>query len=87
MVRRDVEIVAVDRGLHRRIVVEHQRRPGVLQELRLAGGRLDDAAVGREVAAQHRERAFGIDRIVDGADHVVVVDLGALDVLAQASCR
>ena len=29
----DVEIVAVDRFLHRRIVVEHQRRAGVLQEL------------------------------------------------------
>ena len=32
VVRRDVEVVVVDRRLHRRIVVEDERRPGVLAE-------------------------------------------------------
>ena len=83
----DVEALVVDRGLHRRIVVEDERRPGVAQQLGRAGARLDDAARGREVAAQHRERALGIDGGVDAADDVVVEHLGAGDVLAQASGR
>src|SRR4030095_12598632 len=79
----DVEIVAVDRSLHRRIVVEYQRRPGVLQELGRAGRRFDDADVWGQVALQHRQRAFLVDRVADRADDVGVVDLGALYVLAQ----
>ena len=57
----DVEILVVDRApSSSRIVVEHQRRArcGASSSGR-AGGRLDDRAVGREVAAQHRERALG----------------------------
>jgi hypothetical protein len=42
-------------------------------------------AVGREVAAQHRERAFGVDRVRERADHVVVVDSGAFDVFTQCA--
>src|SRR3954462_3581958 len=48
MIGRDVEIGIVDRLLHRRIIVEHQRRAGMPQEARLARRGLDDAAVGRE---------------------------------------
>ena len=55
----------------------------MLEEARLAGAGLDHAAVGREIALEHGERAFGIDRIRDGADDVVIVDFGARDVLAE----
>src|SRR4051812_44614327 len=46
----DVEIGIIDRLLHRRIVIEHQRRPGMLEEARRTGGGFYDAAVGREIA-------------------------------------
>src|SRR6516164_622448 len=52
----------------------YQRGPGMPEETRLAGGRFDDAAVGREIALQHRERALFVDRIVDRPDDVVVID-------------
>ncbi len=83
MIGGDVEIGIVDRLLHRGIVVEHQRRSGVLEEARLAGGRLDHAAVGREIALEHGERTLLVDRVLDGADDVVVMDLGARDVVAE----
>ena len=38
--------------------VEHDRAALVLQQLRRCGGMLDDRAARREIAAQHRERAF-----------------------------
>ena len=56
----------------------------MLQEALIHRGGLDHAAVGGEVALEHRERAFAVDRIVEGADDVVVEDLGTLDVLAEA---
>jgi hypothetical protein len=42
----DVEVGVVDGLLQRRVVVEHQRRAGVLQVLRRAGAGLDDAPSG-----------------------------------------
>jgi hypothetical protein len=79
----DVGLLVVEHRLQRRIVVEHDGWPFVDQELRAHRARLDHAAVGREVAAQHRERSLGIDRPVERPDHVVVVDAGAVDVLAD----
>ena len=83
MIGRDVEVLVVDGLLQARIVVEDQRRAGVLQEALVHGGRFDDAAVGREIAVQHRERALAVDRVGGRADDVGIVDLGARDVLAQ----
>ena len=37
----------------------------------------------REVALEHRGRAFGVDRVVERMDDVGDVDLGAVDVLAD----
>ncbi len=84
---RDVQVLVIDRRLHAGVVIEHQRGAGVLQELRGAGAGLDDAAVRRNVAAQDRQRAFVVDGGVQLADHVIVIDLGARDVLAQRLAR
>jgi len=51
----------------------------------LAGTRLDDATVGRKVALQYRERPFGVDRVFDGADDIVIMDLGTGDIFAKRS--
>jgi hypothetical protein len=83
VVGRDVEVGVVDGRLHLGVVVEHQRGPLCLQQVRRAGRGLMTHAVGREVAAQHRERALGVDRPVERADDVVVEDLGAGEFLAQ----
>ena len=55
-------VVTVERGIvdarrHVVVVGEHDRGPGVLQQARLRRRGLDHRAVGREVAAQHREAA------------------------------
>ena len=58
-----IEIGVVDRLFHRGIVVEDQCASGVLEQVRRAGARFDHHAVRGEVASQHGERAFGIDRV------------------------
>ena len=77
----------VHRLRHLVIGVEHDRRAGMLQQARLGGRRLDHAAVRREVAVEDRGAAGGRDRIVERADDVVVVDLGAADAFAASSAR
>ena len=60
----------------------------MLEQPRLGGGRLDDAAVGREVAAEDGDAAAGLAiGLVERADDVVVVDLGIGDRLARSACR
>ena len=83
----DVELRVVEPGVHVVVVLEHHRRAGVLQQPRVGGGRLDHGAARREVAAQHGEPTFGLDRVVERPDDVVVVDLGAGDVLAERARR
>ncbi len=85
MVRRDLEIVPVDRLLQLAVAVEHQRGASMLAQARLAGGRLDDGAVRRQVAAQDRERALRIDGLIARSDHVVIAAGGAGQVVAQAA--
>ena len=63
MVGRDVEIVALDLARHVIVVLERERRPAMLQEALLGGGRLHHAAARREIAGEHGGRAFGIDGI------------------------
>ena len=48
-------------------------RPRVLHQLRRRRRRLDDRAVGREVAAQHRDAGVGLERLLERLDHVAVV--------------
>ena len=83
MIGSDVQIGIVDRFLHRGVIIEHHRGPGVFQESWLACARLDHAAIGRKIALEHGECTFPVDRVLDRADDVVVVDFRARDVLAQ----
>src|SRR5215831_3551184 len=81
MVRRHVQVLAVDGRLERDVVVEDDRSAGVAQQSRLAGTRFDDTAVGSEIALEHGQRALLVDRLVERAYHVVAVDRRALKAL------
>ena len=52
----------VDPRLQVVVVAEHDRRSGMLQQPAVRGGVLDDGAVRRQVAAQHRDAPFGSER-------------------------
>ena len=87
MVRGDVEVVAVNDCLHRGVVIEHQRGPCVLVQMGRTGAGLDDAAIRSDIAPEHGQGAFGIDRVVERSDDIVVVDGCAFDVLAKRATR
>ena len=70
MVRRDLEIVAVDLARHVVVVLEHQRRTAVLEQPRIGGGRLHHAAARREIAGEHRGGARGRYRVAERMDDV-----------------
>ena len=57
MIRRNVEVGIVHRFVHLVVAVEHERRPGMLQQARLGGRRLDHASVGSEIAVKDRGAA------------------------------
>ena len=82
-----VEIVALDLARHVVVVLERERRPAMLEEALVGRRRLHHAAARREIAGEHRGRAFGIDRIGERMDDVAQIDFRAGDVLADASCR
>ena len=63
VVGRDVEIVALDLARHVVVVLERDRLAAMLEEALVGGRRLHHAAARREVALEHRGRAFGVDRI------------------------
>ena len=68
---------AVGRGRHRRLLaLEHARRPAV--PAALVAGELDHAALGGEVAAQDRQAARGLERIVERADDALAGRLARL---------
>ena len=73
--------------LQRRVIVEHHRRSGMLQKALIHRRRFDHAAIGREVAGEHGERALAVNRVARAADHVVIEDPGAFDVLTQGFSR
>ena len=78
-------ISPVGDGGHRVLLaLEHAR--GALVVDALVAGELHDAAVGREVAAQDREAAGGLDRVVDRADDVLALGLLRLARRARRSC-
>ncbi len=54
--------------------------PAAMLEQRRGGGTvLDDGAVGCKVAAQDRQSALGLQGIVEGADHIGILNFGILD--------
>ena len=65
MIRRDVEIVAVDRARHLVVVLEGERLAAMLEQALLSGGRLHDAAARREIAGEHGGRAFRVERLLE----------------------
>ena len=75
----DVEIVALDLARHVVVVLERDRRAAMLQEPRIGGGRLHHAAARREIAGEHRGRAFRIERIVERMDDVGQMHLAVGD--------
>ena len=58
-------------------------RPRCLQQVRRRGRRLDDRAVRREVAAQHRDAGVRLERLVERLDHLAVPARRVGDVLAD----
>jgi hypothetical protein len=62
----DVEIGIVDPQRHVLDGFEHHGAAGVLQQFRARRRMLDHGAARREIAVQHRHRAFRLDRIVRG---------------------
>ncbi|MNP17330.1 hypothetical protein D3C76_1097590 [compost metagenome] len=85
MVGSDLEVIAVDHHLQRRVVVEDDGRPGVPEQTRLHGARLDHATGAGQVALEHRQGALGINWVVQRTDHIVVVHLGLGDVLPEGT--
>ena len=68
--------LAVRDGRHRRLLaLEHARRARVVAAL--VAGELHDAALGREVAAQDREAAGRLDRVVERAHDALARRLAA----------
>ena len=68
------------------LALEDARRAAVVAAL--VAGELDDAALGREVAAQDRDPAGLLDRVVERADDFLAGRLvGLVGVLADRSCR
>ena len=57
-------------SMRRGLGIEHARRSG--DRRILEAGDLGDAAFGREIAAQDREMAVRVHRLVERADHVLV---------------
>ena len=57
----------------------------MLKEVRRAGAGLDHAAVRRQISPQDGQRAFGVNRLGQRPYHILVVDLGALNVVAHAA--
>ena len=55
----------------------------MLPQPRFGGRRLDHRAVGRKIAAQHRQAAVFHQRLVTRQDHVAIENLRARDVFTQ----
>ena len=81
--RVDLQRLVVDARVEIVDVLEHDGPAGVLQQTRAGGGRLDDGAVGTQVAAQHGDAAVGHHRVVATTDDHLVVAGRLGDVLAH----
>ena len=64
-----LDALLLHRGERVLLALEHARRPALVEALEAR--QLHDAAVGREIAAQDREAAGGLDGIVEGPHHLL----------------
>ena len=85
MVGRDIEIVAVDRGRHRVVILEGERFAAMRQQPLVGGSRFHDAAARRQIAGEHSGRALGIKRFFQRMDDVGQIDLHAGDIFADGA--
>ena len=85
----DIEIYVVDPHRHVVVILEYDGRSLVLVQLRFSGRVFDDRAVGSEITFQHDQTALLGHRVIERADHLVIVNLGTLQILAEciAVCR
>ena len=79
----DVEILVVDARVQVFDALEHHRAALVLQQVRRRRRRLDDRAIGREIAAQHRDAGAGLERLRERLDDFAVPARRVGDVLAE----
>ena len=68
----DVEAVVFDARVHLLDGFEHDRAPAMLHQRRRCSRRLDHRAVGREIAAQHRDARVRLERIGERSNHALV---------------
>ena len=78
-----IEIRVVEPRGHVVVIVEHHCATGVLQQLRVGCGRLDNGSVRREIATQHDQPTVRLHGIVGRANHIGVMDFGACDILPE----
>ena len=84
VVGRDIERGIVDPQRHVLDGIEHHGAAGMLQQLRARRRMLDDRAARRQIAVQHRHRAFRLDRAGARPDRILARDfLRAGDDIAQ----
>ena len=79
----DVEILVLDGRAHLLGRLEDHRATRVLQHLRRRGGRFDDSAVRREIAAQHGDACVALVWPLERRDDLVVPARGVLHVLPE----
>ena len=87
MIGRDIEIVALHLARHVIVILEDDRLAAMLEETRLGGGGLHHAAARRQIAGEHRGRAFGVKRRIERMDHVGQIHGGIIDILADGARR
>ena len=77
----DVQVLVVDTLVQVVGVLEHYRAAGVHQQLRRGRAGFDDGATRSQVAAQHTDTGFFLERIGQRQDHLRVVVFGVFDVV------
>jgi len=86
VLRRHVQVVAVDPPDQVLDVLEHHRAAFMLHQQRVGSRLLDDGAAGCEVATQHGDATLWIDRLVEGSNHVLPEPRpGPVQLFAQGS--
>ena len=83
MIGRYIKRGVVEAGSDIGGVFEDEGWAAMLAERGRGGGVFDDRAIGRQVAAQDAQAAFGLQRLVQRADDVGVADFGVGDILRQ----
>ena len=77
----DVQVLVVDTLVQVVGVLEHYRAAGVHQQLRRGRAGFDDGATRCQIAPQHTDAGFFLERIGQRQDHLRVVVFGVFDVV------